>query len=86
VIVMRPFAEGNLLSPPSSHELNALGVRTWSQALLKWILSDHRVHVAIPATRQANHARMNALAGKPPWFDEDARRHVAALATRHRER
>src|SRR5947208_852908 len=76
VIVMRPFAEGALVPGPDEAELEKLGVRTWSQALLRWILSDHRVHVAIPATSDPQHARENAEAGEPPWFDDDQRRFV----------
>jgi diketogulonate reductase-like aldo/keto reductase len=84
VIGMRPFAEGRLLRrEPAAEELAPLrefGVETWPQALLKWVLSDKRVDVAIPATRDAVHARANAAAGSPPWFGPDERALVETLA------
>jgi aryl-alcohol dehydrogenase-like predicted oxidoreductase len=82
VIAMRPFAEGALVrrGPKDPGVLRDLGVETWAQALLKWTLSDRRVHVAIPATSSVEHARLNAAAGEPPWFDEDQRRLVERLA------
>ncbi len=84
VIVMRPFAEGELLErPPGSSDIEPLhefGVETWPQALLKWALSDERVDVVIPATRNPLHAASNALAGSPPWFGPEERRYVERLA------
>jgi len=83
VIVMRPFAEGRLLRrEPALAEIAPLrefGVETWPQALLKWILSDDRVDVVIPATRDSEHARANAAAGTPPWFGPDERTLVERL-------
>jgi len=87
VLVMQPFDSGLLFRrPPSESELAPLaefGVKTWGQALLKWILSDRRVHCAIPATRRPERAAENAAAGDPPWFDEDTRTYVAKLARRN---
>jgi aryl-alcohol dehydrogenase-like predicted oxidoreductase len=83
VIVMRPFAEGSLLSQVSTSALAPLapfGIRTWPQALLKWILSDTRCHVAIPATSSPAHLRANAAAGEPPWLGPDERAYVSRLA------
>ena len=81
VIVMRPLAEGSLLRlPPPAEVLAELGVETWPQALLKWALSDDRVDVVIPATRDPAHARANAAAGTPPWFDAEQRRLVERFA------
>jgi diketogulonate reductase-like aldo/keto reductase len=84
VIVMRPLGEGALLrSPPSTGELEALrdyGIETWPQALLKWALSDSRVDVVIPATRDPEHAKANAQAGSPPWLGPEERALVARLA------
>jgi diketogulonate reductase-like aldo/keto reductase len=81
VIVMRPLGEGALVrrSPPNE-VLDELGVETWPQALLKWALSDERVDAVIPATRSPEHARENARAGKPPWFDAAQRRLVERFA------
>jgi aryl-alcohol dehydrogenase-like predicted oxidoreductase len=84
VIVMRPFGEGALTaSPPPVGRLQPLasfGVHTWAQALLKWVLSDPHISTAIPATRNAAHARENAAAGEPPWFGPDERAYVTQLA------
>jgi aryl-alcohol dehydrogenase-like predicted oxidoreductase len=82
VLVMRPLAAGALMGrPPPASELSALGVRSWAEALLKWILSDRRCTVALPATSKPGRMTENARAGEPPWFDDDERAYVARLAS-----
>lgn len=84
VIVMRPFGDGDLLrsrpSPERLEPLRPFGVETWPQALLKWVLSDARVDVVIPATSKPQRTAENAVAGSPPWFGPDERDLVAKLA------
>jgi aryl-alcohol dehydrogenase-like predicted oxidoreductase len=84
VIVMRPLGEGALMRrvppPEALAPLARFGVKTWAEALLKWILSDPRVHSVIPATSSVEHMRANASAGDPPWFDAAARKYVETMA------
>jgi aryl-alcohol dehydrogenase-like predicted oxidoreductase len=84
VVVMRPFGEGSLLRRRPADEalrpLEPFGVRTWPQALLKWILSDPRCHVAIPASSRPGRVAENAAAGQPPWLGAEERELVAKLA------
>jgi aryl-alcohol dehydrogenase-like predicted oxidoreductase len=79
VIAMRPFATGALMPGPNPQLLAPIGIGTWSEALLKWALSDPRVHVVIPATRSTEHLRTNAAAGAGPWLDGSQRRLVEQL-------
>jgi aryl-alcohol dehydrogenase-like predicted oxidoreductase len=51
VIAMRPLGGGSLTTQFDATEL------------LKWTLSDERIHVAIPATSSVEHAKANAAAG-----------------------
>jgi diketogulonate reductase-like aldo/keto reductase len=86
VIVMRPLGGTGapLLrrepGPQALERLAGFGIETWTQALLKWALSDPRVDVVIPATSRPEHARENAAAGSPPWFGREEREYVAHLA------
>jgi aryl-alcohol dehydrogenase-like predicted oxidoreductase len=86
VIVMRPFGQGGLVrTSPPARELAAFadyGIRTWAQALLNWGLSDARVTVSIPATRDVRHGTDNAAVGAARRFDAAARDRVTALAAR----
>ena len=89
VIVMRPFAEGSLLrmrvAKSALDPLKPFGITCWSQALLKWILSDCRCHVAIAGTSSPDHLRVNAAAGEPPWLGAAERKYIAALTGTLRE-
>jgi diketogulonate reductase-like aldo/keto reductase len=86
VIVMRPFGGTGaplLRRSPHPSELEALrdfGVETWAQALLKWVLSDPRVDLVIPATSRPERVTENAGAGSPPWFGAEERAYVEHLA------
>jgi diketogulonate reductase-like aldo/keto reductase len=81
VIVMRPLGEGELVGQAVPKDVLAqLGVDSWPQALLKWALSDDRVDLVIPATRNPDHVRANAAAGSPPWFDAEQRQLVERYA------
>jgi aryl-alcohol dehydrogenase-like predicted oxidoreductase len=84
VVVMRPFGEGSLMrrtpTPGALEPLGPFGVRSWQDALIKWILSDLRCHVTIPATSHPEHMATNAMAGDPPWFGAEERAYVAHLA------
>ena len=84
VVVMRPFGEGGLMRRPPPEAalapLRPFGVTTWAQALLKWVLSDPRCHIAIPATSHPERMAENAAAGDPPWFGPEERELVARLA------
>ena len=67
VLAMRPYGEGDLLRrAPAAEDLEPLGVASWAEALLRWCLSDPRVHVPIPATRSPAHAAENAASGRRP--------------------
>ena len=84
VIVMEPFGSGELLRrPPQPGQLaplRAFGIETWPQALLKWVLSDPRVDLVIPATSKAARTAENAAAGGPPWLGPEERALVERLA------
>ena len=84
VLVMQPLGTGPLARKPVTGDqlevLAPFGVQSWSQALLKWILSDPRITCVIPATTSPEHARDNARAGSPPWFGPEERAYVVRLA------
>src|SRR3989440_913728 len=80
VIINRPFAEGALFRrtkgkslPPWAAEL---GIASWAQYFLKWIVSHPAVTCAIPGTGRPDHMRDNLAAGRGPMPDATARRRM----------
>jgi aryl-alcohol dehydrogenase-like predicted oxidoreductase len=67
--------------PADLEPLRPFGVTTWPQALIKWGLSDPRVHVSLVATADPGRLSENAAAGSPPWFGPEERALVSRLAT-----
>lgn len=86
VIAMRPLGgpRRGLLErdpgPAALEPLRPFGIQTWAQALLKWVLSDPRVDLAIPATRRPDRVAENAAAAVPPWLPTAERSLVSRLA------
>ena len=82
VIINRPFAEGSLFGkaknkalPPWAAEL---GIASWAQYFLKWIVSHPAVTCAIPGTAKAEHMRDNLAAGQGPMPDAAMRKRMTA--------
>ena len=69
VIVNRPFAEGAMFArvrgrPVPEWARAELGVESWGQYFLKWILGHEAVTVAIPGTRNPRHVVDNLGAAR----------------------
>ena len=82
VIANRPFGEGALFRkvkgkalPPWAAEL---GIASWAQFFLKWIVSHPAVTCAIPATSKAEHMKDNLGAGVGALPDAAARKRMRA--------
>lgn len=78
VIINRPFAGSALFRrtkgkplPPWAAEL---GIASWAQYFLKWIVSHPAVTCAIPGTARPEHMRDNLAGGQGPMPDAAARR------------
>jgi aryl-alcohol dehydrogenase-like predicted oxidoreductase len=80
VLVLSPLQGGIMQGRPKPEDLLSLGVRTWPQAVLKWIASDPRVSCILTATHVESHALENAEAGDAPWFDPEQRSLVERIA------
>ena len=81
VICNRPFQRGRLPDRLAGRPLpgwaGEIGVATWPQFLLKFIVSHPAVTTAIPATRQVDHVRENKSAALGPMPDAAMRRRMA---------
>jgi diketogulonate reductase-like aldo/keto reductase len=77
VLTHSPLRCGVLDRPPSANEIKAFGLKTWAQAILKWIASDPRVSCVLTATKTPGRPSENAQAGDPPWLDNDQRERLA---------
>src|SRR4051812_5878831 len=82
VLINRPFAEGALFRrtkgkplPPWAAEL---GIASWGQYFLKWIVSHRAVTCAIPGTARPDHMKDNLAAGGGLMPSAEQRRKMAA--------
>lgn len=80
VLINRPFGEGSLFRrtrgkalPPWAAEL---GIASWAQYFLKWIVSHPAATCAIPATSKPEHMRDNLAAGAGPMPDGATRKRM----------
>jgi diketogulonate reductase-like aldo/keto reductase len=80
VIANRPFAEGSLFRktkgkplPPWAAEL---GIASWAQYFLKWIVGHPAMTCAIPGTAKPEHMRDNIAAGKGTLPDDASRKRM----------
>ena len=82
VICNRPFRRGRLPDQLAGRPMPGwaaeIGVSTWPQFLLKFILSHPAVTTAIPATRRVDHLVENKSAAFGPMPDAAMRRRMAA--------
>jgi diketogulonate reductase-like aldo/keto reductase len=81
VIINRPFAEGALFRKTKNRPLPdwaaELGIASWAQYFLKWIVSHPAVTCAIPGTGKPEHMLDNLGAGQGPLPDAAQRSRMA---------
>jgi diketogulonate reductase-like aldo/keto reductase len=84
VIANRPLGGGALLQalgakplPPLARELDC---ESWSELLLKFVVSHPAITCAIPATSSADHVRENVRAAFGPMPDERMRLRILQAA------
>ena len=81
VIANRPFAEGSLFRTTKNRSLPPwaaeLGIASWAQYFLKWIVSHPAVTCAIPGTGNPRHMQDNLRAGVGKLPNAEQRRKMA---------
>jgi diketogulonate reductase-like aldo/keto reductase len=81
VIANRPFAEGALFRRTRGKALPAwageLGIESWAQYFLKWIVSHPAVTCAIPGTSRPEHMKDNLGGGRGRMPDAGQRKRMA---------
>ena len=83
LIVNRPFAEGALFGRVRGRALPGwvgaeLGIESWAQYFLKWILAADGITVVIPGTRNPRHVVDNLSAARGPLPDAAQRERMRA--------
>jgi aryl-alcohol dehydrogenase-like predicted oxidoreductase len=82
VIVNRPLADGAMFKRVGDRPLpdwaDELGIYSWGQYFLKWIVGHPAVTCVIPATTKARHMQDNCRAGFGPLPDAKQRERMAA--------
>ena len=83
VLTALPFGRGRVLEALGKQPVPAwaqeLGIKTWAQFALKYIVSHPAVTVAIPGTAKMEYLTDNLGAARGPMPDAAARRRMAAL-------
>ncbi len=82
VLINRPFAEGALFRRVKGKPLpgwaGELGIASWAQYFLKWILGHPAVTCVIPGTGRPEHMADNMEAGRGALPDEKQRQRMTA--------
>ncbi|MGD8977976.1 MAG: aldo/keto reductase [Gammaproteobacteria bacterium] len=80
VLVNRPYERGQTFARVRGKDLpgwaGEIGVSTWGQFFLKWVLAQPAVTCVIPGTSRPKHMLDNLQAGMGPLPDEDQRRRM----------
>jgi diketogulonate reductase-like aldo/keto reductase len=83
-LINRPFEQGSLFRATKGRALPnwvgpELGIKSWAQLFLKFVLADPRVTCVIPATSKPKHLLDNMAAGRGPLPNRKQLRRIRAL-------